>query len=211
MKIVKKILIDYYALIMLILFIIYNVFLRNLMISGILYKLVVFILILVNIFILVKYRDRIKYKSFIIIAYFILSLIIAKSMMQYLFGFVSMLVLILTGISKSKMIKVITTIMVISFIFVYKLYFLILAFNLGLINDDEDYMTNRIYEDTHYSCNKGYEVYAYSNGAFDSYHYSVAKNYVILKIGKVINIVYMKSDDITYEEYQRYIKNNNCQ
>lgn len=206
----KKILIDYYAVIMLILFIIYNVFLRNLMISGLLYKLVMFIIILANIFVLVKYRNRIKYKSFIIIAYFLLSLIIAKSMMQYLFGFLSMLVLILTGISKSKMIKVITVIMVICFIFIYKLYFLVLAFSLGL-NDDEDYMVNRIYEDMHYYCDKGYEVYAYSAGAFDSYHYSVTKNYVILRIDKVINIVYMKSEDITYEEYEKYIKNNNCQ
>ena len=67
----KKYLTNYYAIIMMILFIIYNLFLENLEISGFLYELIMSNLIIFNIIFLIKNRRDIKLSSLIIIIYFI--------------------------------------------------------------------------------------------------------------------------------------------
>ena len=66
----KKIIIDYYALIMMILFIIYNIILKDLKIGGLLYQIFMIALIVLNIIILIKFRKRIKLKGLIIVVYF---------------------------------------------------------------------------------------------------------------------------------------------
>ena len=63
----KKFLINYYALIILILFIVYNFILDKLIIMGLLYKTIMILIIIVNIIILIIFRKKIKYKNILII------------------------------------------------------------------------------------------------------------------------------------------------
>ena len=68
----KKILINYYALIIILLFLIYNLLLRNLVIAGIMYHLFMITLIISNIILLFKLKKEIKCKSIEIIDFFII-------------------------------------------------------------------------------------------------------------------------------------------
>ena len=62
----RKNFIDYYALVMLVLFIIYNLFLESLKIYGLLYQIFMFVIIIVNAIILIIFRKKIKYKTLIL-------------------------------------------------------------------------------------------------------------------------------------------------
>ena len=79
----RKNFIDYYALVMLVLFIIYNLFLESLKIYGLLYQIFMFALIIVNAIILIIFRKRIKYKTLIIIVYLLIWLF-SKNTLQCL-------------------------------------------------------------------------------------------------------------------------------
>ena len=55
----RKNFINYYALVMLVLFIIYNLFLESLKIYGLLYQIFMFVMIIVNAIILIIFRKKI--------------------------------------------------------------------------------------------------------------------------------------------------------
>lgn len=65
----KKFLVNYYAVIMMALFIIYNLIFKNLKIGGMLYQIFMIILIIVNIIVLIIFRRNIKNKSLVILVY----------------------------------------------------------------------------------------------------------------------------------------------
>lgn len=56
----KKNLINYYAIIILVLYLIYNIALNSLKIGGILYQIIMIVIILVNTIILIVFRKDIK-------------------------------------------------------------------------------------------------------------------------------------------------------
>lgn len=60
----------YYAVILLVLFLIYNLF-KNFVIEGLLYQIFMIGLIITNIVILLKYKDEISYKKTIGVIYFL--------------------------------------------------------------------------------------------------------------------------------------------
>ena len=64
----KKI-INYYPLIMMIIFIIYNTILENIKIGGVVYNVFMIIMIIINAFILILFRKSIKLKGLIITIY----------------------------------------------------------------------------------------------------------------------------------------------
>ena len=84
----RKNFIDYYALAMLMLFIIYNLFLESLKIYGLLYQIFMFVIIIVNAIILIAFRKRIKYKTLIIIVYLLIWLF-SKNTLQCFFAFLN--------------------------------------------------------------------------------------------------------------------------
>ena len=204
----KKIFINYYALITLILFIVYNLFLQNLKIYGILYRILMFLIIIVNLIVLIILRKKIKYKSIAIIVYCLIW-IFSKNILQCFFAFSNIIMLCITGFIENNFIKIISVLIAIYIhIFFLPLYFgLILTFGINL---DEDKYMNDIYSEMHYYCDNNYEVYAYSSGAMDSFHYSIGKYYDILNINDIINIVYRDRNETTLEEYTIFIENNNC-
>lgn len=205
----KKILINYYAIEMLALFMGYNMLLESLKIGGIIYQILMLIVIIVNIFILVKYRNDLKGKSFAIVIYFLFTFLISKSILQFILGISSMITLIIIGFKKSNFIKVIAFLIMIFLIkfFVPLILALLLVFDFDL---NENRGINDIYEDMHYSCDNNIHVYSYSAGAMDSFHYSKGKHYDLLDINDIIYIIYRERNELTKEEYERYIETHNC-
>ena len=205
----RKNLIDYFALAMLMLFIIYNLFLESLKIYGLLYQIFMFALIIVNAIILIVFRKRIKYKTLIIIVYLLIWLF-SKNTLQCFFAFSNIILLCITGFMEKNSIKIISALIVIfCYIFFLPLFLaFLLAFGTGL---DEESGMNDIYDDMHYYCDNNYEVYSFSAGAMDSFHYSIGKHYEILNISSIINISYNERNEKTHDEYEAYLETHNCE
>lgn len=208
----KKFLINYYALIIQVLFIIYNTVFRNIRIGGYLYQISMLLFITSNIMALIKLKKNIKYKSLTIFLYFLVCLF-SKDVLQGFFGISSMVTLIVIGFRENDFIKVIG-ILTALFIFIFTFVFPIipiLLFILIRVDIDRGKEMYGVYEETHYYCDNNYEVYAYSSGAWDSAHYNIGKHYEILNIDDIIYINYNhKQKSISEQEYNDYIKNNNC-
>ena len=205
----RKNFIDYYALVMLVLFIIYNLFLESLKIYGLLYQIFMFALIIVNAIILIIFRKRIKYKTLIIIVYLLIWLF-SKNILQCFFAFSNIILLCITGFMEKHSIKIISVLVVIfGYIFFLPLFFaFLLAFGTGL---DVESGMNDIYDHMHYYCDNNYEVYSFSAGAMDSFHYSIGKHYKILNISGIINISYNERNEKTQDEYEAYLETHNCE
>ena len=203
----RKNFIDYYALVMLVLFIIYNLFLESLKIYGLLYQIFMFALIIVNAITLIIFRKRIKYKTLIIIVYLLIWLF-SKNILQCFFAFSNIILLCITGFMEKHSIKIISVLIVMfGYIFFLPLFFaFLLAFGTGL---DEESGMNDIYDDMH--CDNNYEVYSYSAGAMDSFHYSIGKHYEILNISGIINISYNERNEKTHDEYEACLETHNCE
>lgn len=203
----KKILINYYAVIMMILFIIYNFTLENLKIGGLLYQLYMIILIIFNVIILIKFRKDIKCKSLVIFVYFLICLF-SKNTLQCYFVFSNIIILCITGFMESNFVKFISIFIIIfDTIFFYPLLFIFL---LGFSDVNDEKGLDDIYKDMHYYCDNNYEVYSYSQGAMDKFHYSIGKHYEILNIDGIIYISYNERNEKTQQEYDEYINNHNC-
>lgn len=204
----KKFLLKYYAVIIMILFIIYNLVLTNLKIGGLLYQIYMVLFISINIFIHIIFKKDIKCKSLVILAYFFIWLF-SKNTLQCIFGISSMIVLLITGFMEKNIIKIIAIGITIFFvIFAAPLFFVyLLNFGTGLSEDKE---RNDIYEDTHYYCDHNYEIYSYSAGAMDRYHYSIGKYYEILDINDIVYIHYIERNEVSHEEYENYLKKHKC-
>lgn len=203
----KKILIDYYALVILILFIIYNFILDKLIIMGLLYKTIMILIIIVNMIILIIFRKKIKYKNILII--YCLTSLFTKNIMQYLFAFSNIIILCIIGFKENKFIKIFSIFFGIFIVFCWLPLLFVLFIFFGINLDEEKYM-NDIYEYSHYYCDNNYETYTYSAGATDKFHYSIGKYYDILNYNDIINIVYRERNENTLEEYTDFIENNNC-
>ena len=168
-----------------------------------------FALIIVNAIILIVFRNRIKYKTLIIIVYLLIWLF-SKNTLQCFFAFSNIILLCITGFMEKHSIKIISVLVVIfGYIFFLPLFFVfLLAFGTGL---DEESGMNDIYDHMHYYCDNNYEVYSFSAGAMDSFHYSIGKHYKILNISGIINISYNERNEKTQDEYEAYLETHNCE
>lgn len=201
--------IDYYALIMMILFIIYNIILRNLKIGGLLYQIFMIVLIVLNITILIKFRKRIKLKGLIIVIYFFIWFLFSKNALQCLFGISNIITLIAIGFMESNFIKIISIPITLFFVVssMPLLFIYLLTYGTGI---SEESGRNDIYDDMHYFCENNYEAYSYSAGAMDSFHYSIGKHYEFLNIDGIIFISYNERNEVSQEEYNNYLNTHKC-
>ena len=174
----KRFLIKYYALIVLILFVIVNVILKSLKMGGLIYQIMITLLIIFNIITLITYRKEIKFKSGCAIVSFLLSFLFFKNIWQFLFSISNTCILIILGTIENKYMRIVTAIMIGLIIGNLKYFFtlIIIIIIYGAVNERG---FNDIYEEMHYYCDNNYEAYAYSAGAMDKYHYSIGKYYVI--------------------------------
>lgn len=205
----KKNIVDYYALIMMILFIIYNIILKDLKIGGLLYQIFMISLIVLNITILIKFRKRIKLKGLIIIVYFFIWFIFSKNALQCFFAISNMVILIAIGFMESNFIKVLSILIGLFFVIFSMPLFLAFLLTYGTsINEESG--RNDIYGNMHYYCEKNFEVYSYSAGAIDRFHYSIGKHYEILDIDGIIYISYNERNEVSQEEYNNYLNTHKC-
>lgn len=204
----KKKFIDYYAFFMMIIFIFYNLFLESLKIYGLLYQLFMFTLIIVNAIILINFRKKIKFKTLIIIVYLLIWLL-SKNTLQCFFAFSNIILLCIIGSMEKNSIKIISILLIICvYIFFFPLFFIfLLAFGTGF---DNERGMNDIYDDMHYYCENDYEVYSYSAGAMDSFHYSIGKHYEVLNINGIISISYSERNEKTHDEYEKHLQTHSC-
>ncbi len=204
----KIFLINYYAVIIMSLFIINNMILKDLKIGGLIYQFCMIIFIIFNSIILIKFRRNIKYKNWVIVVYFLIWLF-SKNIFQCLFDISNIIILMIIGFSESKSIKAITILIILFFaVFQFPLLFIfLLAFGNDL---NAEQGMNDIYEDTHYYCEKKYEIYSYSAGAMDGFHYSIGKHYEILNIDDIISISYNERNEKTKEDYDNFLNNHSC-
>lgn len=197
----RKKFVNYYSLIILTLFILFNIVLDNLKFDGILYLILI---ILINIFhtiFILKNIVQIKYKKFVFPILFIL-LPSSNSIYHFLYAFSSIILLAMGCSSKTTKIMIfLLTLASLPYLF----FCLLLSYDLVKQEGLDD-----IYEDTHYYCNNNYEIYSYSSGMLDSFHYSIGKHYEFLNIDDIIYIAYRERNEITKDEYDNYISNHNC-
>lgn len=204
----KKNLINYYAISMLVLYLFYNIVLNSLKIYGLLYQIIMIVIIIVNALILIIFRKDIKYKKAVCIIYFF-TWLFSKNMLQCLFNFSNIFVLLGTGLIDSKLMRifVITVVLIVYRTYYFLFLVFILWFGTGL---NEEIERGDIYEDMHYYCENDYEVYSYSAGAMDKFHYSIGKHYEILDIDGIICISYNNRNEVSQGEYNNYLNTHRC-
>ncbi len=204
----KNFLINYYALLILLFFIIYNFVFKNLKIGGGLYQLFMIGLILINAKILIQNRNKIKYKNLVIL-FFLFLAFFSKNSFQCFFDISNIIILCSLGFKNSLVTKIISIVIIlVLFLFLLPLTFLFLLIFGTNLNEESD--RKDIYKDQHYYCQNHYEVYTYSLGAMDSFHYSIGKYYEILNMNGVLYISYHERNDVSKEKYEHYLKNHKC-
>lgn len=193
---------------MLILFVIYNIVLENLVVRGFLYKIIMLILVILNLVVIIKFKKCIKYKFMVILVYFLLWLF-SKNVFQCFFSLSSMAILMVVGFTERKAIKILTICIMLFFSNFYLLIYFVFLLSFGT-NLEDDPRSSDIYEDTHYYCDNNYEIYSYSAGAMDRFHYSIGKHYEILNKSVILSISYNERCEKTLEEYESFLKNHSC-
>ena len=200
--------INYYFFIMALFFITYNIIFESLKISGSLYKLFMILLIIINSIVLFILNKKISFKKIILIIY-IFTIVKSKNQLQFFFALSNIIILCIIGFQESNLIKTISIfILIITLTYSLPLLFVfLLEFGTEL---DEDVYMNKIYEDTHYYCNKNYEIYSYSYSAGDVFHYSIGKHYDFLNINDIIHITYSEQNEVKKYDYDNYLKKHKC-
>ena len=204
----KKNLINYYAIIMLVLYLIYNTALNSLKIGGLFYQIIMIIIIIANAIILIVFRKDIKYKEVVCVIYFF-TWLFSKNIPQCFFNFSNIILLVGIGLIDSMFMRVFAIIigLIVSIFFLPLFFVFLLCFGTSM---SEESGRNDIYEDMHYYCENNYEVYSYSAGAMDSFHYSIGKHYEFLDIDGIIFISYNERNEVSQEEYNNYLNTHKC-
>ena len=204
----KKNLINYYAIIMLGLYLIYNITLKSLKIGGLLYQIIMIIIIIVNAIILIVFRKDIRYKEVVCVIYFF-TWLFSKNIPQCFFNFSNIIVLIGIGLIDSMFMRIFAIIigLIVSIFFLPLFFIFLLCFGTSMSDESG---RNDIYEDMHYFCENNYEVYSYSAGAMDRFHYSIGKHYEFLDIDGIIYISYNERNEVSQEEYDNYLNTHKC-
>ena len=121
----------------------------------------------------------------------------------------NLFILIAIGFMESNFVKVISVLITLFFVvFSMPLLFVyLLRYGAGI---GEESGRNDIYDDMHYYCENNYEVYSYSAGAMDRFHYSIGKYYEFLNIDGIIYISYNERNEVSQEEYSNYLYTHKC-
>ena len=125
------------------------------------------------------------------------------------FYFSNIIVLIGIGLIDSMFMRIFAIIfgLIVSIFFLPLFFIFLLCFGTSM---SEESGRNDIYEDMHYYCENNYEVYSYSAGAMDRFHYSIGKHYEFLDIDGIIYISYNERNEVSQEEYNNYLNTHKC-
>ncbi len=197
----KKI-INYYLILKIIIFIFLNFTLYNIEIKGKVYEILIIILLVLNIYLIIKFRKNLKYKTVTIICYIIL-MPFCKNIYYLIFDIINIILIGIISVFDKKGTKIFA-IVILSIIIFYSPYILFILMFLYYTTEDD------IYADTHYYCNNNYEIYSYSGGGFDGFHYSIGKHYEFVNINDIIEINYSERNEVSQKEYDEFLQNNDC-
>lgn len=206
----KKILTEYYAIFVFGIFLLCNIIFKDIHISGTIYEYFMYFIIGLNAIFLTSFRQKMKYCNFVIIAYIVFYIILwmySKNVFQFAFGLSNMLILIV--ISSFYNIKSRTISFIILILGV--LYFPIvtfIAFGMILFISEKE-PRRHIYPEMHYYCDDDIEVYAFSGGATDSYHYNLDHRFEF-KITHDLNLIFTYRKSLDGDTYSNYIYEHDC-
>ncbi len=203
-----KKLIKYYSLILTILLFLNNVVFTFISIKGILYQIIMYFFIIINIFMLLEYRDSIKYKKASLVMLFLL-IITAKNALNLYFILTFIFILLIIGFKESLFIKIVSICSIVFSVIFFLPTLFIFMFTFGE-SLDGTVLENQIYEEQHYLCSGNTEVFVASGGAFDMFHYYKGNFYKIVNIDDIININVRFSHETSEDKYEEEIKNNKC-
>ena len=231
----KKLIINYYALIMIFLFLIYNLIYNwsYLKIEGLLYELLITVIICVNVNILINFRKEIKLKKLMFIIYSVILMgyfysfgLLLKSPFQDVFCFCNIVVFLILSFMESNYFKVVST-MFLAFIaiFFFKYYqqwsfAYLIAFDKTRLTQELIIKKYNKMNDKLYYCENNYEVRSYStldlktihppNEAVKTFHYFIGKHYGILNINPIINISYDNRKEVSRDDYEKFLNSHKC-
>ena len=195
----------YYAVILLVLFLIYNLF-KNFVIEGLLYQIFMIGLIIINGIILFKYKDEIDYKKVVGVIYFLAGFF-SKNIFQCYFAFSNVIIICVIESLRNKKSNVPLIVMEV-------LLFLVPAIIVSHLfigtKYNKNFMRNDISKDYYYLCDNNVSSYRFSGSANDSYHYSIGKYYEIVKINNLLYIAYDERNEVSQKEYKKYIAEHKC-
>lgn len=191
----------YYLLIIFIYVFTSNLFFTGLVFDGLLYYIFMILLNVFNVYFIIKKNKYFKFKNGLYI-FLLLSVIFCKNIFHVILVLNTFILLAALNFKDNIVIQILSIIS--STIIVLNIPIVLFVIFLTVLN------TNEIYEDTHYYCNNNYEIYSYSAGAMDSFHYSIVKRYKIVEFNNIIKIVYNKNIGNSLKEYNKVLENMEC-
>lgn len=191
----------YYLLIIFIYFLTFNVFLKGLVVDGIIYYIFMILLNVFNAYFIIKKNKYLRFKNGLYIL-ILLNIIFCKNIFYVILLLSTLILLTVLNFKNNKVIKTLSIIC--SATIILNIHIILFVILLTVFNGDG------IYEDTHYYCDNNYEIYSYSAGAMDSFHYSVVKRYKIIEFNNIIKIVYNKNIGNSLNEYNKVLENMEC-
>ena len=75
---------------------------------------------------------------------------------------------------------------------------------------NEEKSRSLIYPDMHYYCDNNYEVYSYSGGALDKFHYNIGKYYPVIDKKDILYISYNPGKEVSEKKYNKFLKEHKC-
>lgn len=205
-KIFNSVLKDYYLIILFFIVEILNLLKTyNIVIQGLIFDLFLIALTILSIIVIIKYNDSLKYKRLILPLYVIFFIIGDKLFLNNLLYTALMVIpivfIIALNFHKDNFIEMSGIIAITVTVILFPLLF--------FLHDLSPTDRNNIYEDTHYQCGE-YEIFSYSAGAMDSYHYAVVKKHKYIDFGNILEIWYDEYIGDTELEYEMILNSNVC-
>ena len=198
-----------YIIGMLICYILYNYIFKNILIGGVLYRILMILLIIFNGIQLIQNKEQIDNKASIIIVIYIFMLFSSRNLFQFLFNLSNIIILII--IEKQRKLFTKTSLyFVVGSIYFFSLLVL-LRVPLLVKNYKSDF--TRMEPKTYYQCNNNMEAYIISlpsiNGNEEDYY--IGEKYEIVDMDGLF-IIYNNSKEVNYSYYFNYIDNidNQC-
>lgn len=202
-KNVNKIISYYYVLLEIILFSFLILEQYSFYFKGVLYHVFMVLFVLLNILLIVKYNDVLKFKK-----PFYISLIVYLIFLNNIYLFILIVILFFLILFLNTDVKFIYYTFLVTSLFACFL-FPITFLRVLSVGIQGNSIRDDIYEDYHYDCGK-YEIFYYSAGAMDGMHYAVVKKHVYVKIDNIIEIGYDKQISDSLKEYNKVYQNNKC-
>lgn len=159
-------------------------------------------LALANIFGIFMFRKKIVCPAISLIL-FILFFLMAKSQSELSFAVTMVLGITIVFFKKAQV--VVTAVASFLFLFFSPLLFFTLLIILPVLDGSD-----MIYPETHYYTDDGRELFVYSAGAMDGFHYCVGRGFEIIDLGQTLKFYYRDVQSVNKHEYEQVKGTANC-